>query len=211
MTWDPASPTNATKINQTPSILQGNWNAIEQGVVPYDSLRLEEQAGDPSRVDDRGFLYSKQVGSYSELYYLNDNNAADVVQLTQEGLLGGTTTSLRTDGITYDGTFTNVQKGFISGWAECDGTGGFVNTSYNLASCTRTGTGLYTIVTDALFANNDVAILLTPKRPGSNTPASANWILKTYAASIVTITLEVKNRGGSHIDNDFDIMMIGGL
>lgn len=83
MVWDRSQPTDNTKLRLAPGVIRPNWDALETGGVPFDMLRLEEQAGNPTRVDNRGFIFAKQGSSgFTELYYLNDNNPADVTQLT---------------------------------------------------------------------------------------------------------------------------------
>ncbi len=82
MPWDINEPQNNTKLRLAPALLRTNFAAVEQGGVPFDYLSVSEQAGNPSRADNFGQIYSKESGGRTELFYQNDANPAVVKQLT---------------------------------------------------------------------------------------------------------------------------------
>lgn len=80
MVWDKSQPQDTSKIRLTPALIRANWDALEEGGVPFDLLQLAEQALDPAAIASSGQLYSKQSGSRTEAFYEKDNG--DIAQLT---------------------------------------------------------------------------------------------------------------------------------
>lgn len=53
-------------------------------------MRFGQSAANPNagtRIDNKGFLYSKDAAGISELFWMDDDNPANIVQLTSNGLL----------------------------------------------------------------------------------------------------------------------------
>lgn len=211
MTWDPSKPADNTKLRLAPGLIRVNWNAIEQGGVPYDKLQLQEQGGNPTRADNTGWLYSKEVSSQTELFYEDDRNPAKVIQITSNGRIGNSTVTLIAQNLTFDGTYNNVQSSMASAWARCASSGG-VSYGYNIASSTRTGTGTYTILTNAVFNSANVVVQLTSYQAASDTPAGITILGDpTIAAGQVSFDVEIKNRSGNAIDRRFFVAIFGGI
>ncbi len=82
MAWNKGLPTVGTKLRLTPSILQANNEAVEEGGVPFDFLSMSDQVADPAREDDTGKIYGKAVSGISELFFLDDDAVANIKQLT---------------------------------------------------------------------------------------------------------------------------------
>ncbi len=212
MAWNRSLPANATKLRLTPSILQGNWDAIEFGLVPYDYIRLQKQSIAPSRIAGHGLVYGVDPGSgFVELYYRDDRNPSLQTRLTNNGGAGAPGQLLYGSAVVLSGTYQNVQNSFISAYGRCVATAsGFSGTPFHLASCTRDAQGEYTIETDTSFLSGDICIVGTCQRPGSSTPGGFNWITKTFSVNKVTITCETKNRDGQNRDIPFDVIIVGG-
>ena len=217
MTWNQSLPADASKLRLSAGLIRTNWKALEEGGVPFDSLRLQQQAVAPTRLAGHGWLFTANPGSgQTELFYEDDRNPGMSTQLTS-GVgspvpgIGAAGQLIYGSALIFSGTYQNVQDSFVSAWARCQGTAsGFLGTAFHIASCTRTATGEYTIATDATFLDGDVAVIGTTRQLSSDTPGTFNWLVKSFAAGVVTITVEVKNRSGQHDDRAFDIMILGG-
>lgn len=82
MSWNTANPADNSSLRLLGQLIRPNWEALETGNVPFDALKLQEQAGNPTREDNFGFLFTKEDDSQTQLYYMDDENPATVVQLT---------------------------------------------------------------------------------------------------------------------------------
>jgi hypothetical protein len=98
MTWDKTLPAGSTAIRASDDQLRDNFVAIEEGGVPYNSLKLSVQGSAPTAVADFGFLYTKDVSSKGELHY-RDEDSNDVV-MTSAGSLGSSATAMITSDLT---------------------------------------------------------------------------------------------------------------
>jgi hypothetical protein len=165
MTWNASFPLDNTKLRLAPSGLRGNFNAIQQGNVPMRRVKLAEQASDPTREADRGFIYTKEDASTTttELWYINDNNPASKVQLTQDGFVGSPTSRFIVQDIfTTTSTIANNQNGFVSAWATVAATGASMPTSYNVLSVVHVnGSGTYTFTLSPTLSTADYAVVVT--------------------------------------------------
>ena len=212
MAWNKSLPADATKLRLSASIIRSNWDAIETGGVPYTKLQLAKQAVNPTRQNSTGWLFTKDPGTgFSELYYEDDRNPAKVLELTSNGRLGNSTATAIIQNLTFNGTYNNTQAAMVSAYARCGSAGG-VTYGNNIASCTRTGTGNYTIVTSAVFNNANVSVQLTSYQASSDTPAGITVLSDpTFAAGQVSFDVEIKNRSGSAIDRKFFVVVCGGI
>jgi hypothetical protein len=117
-----------------------NFSQLEtQFSVDHDSLlagaatgkhlkvTLPERAA-PATGAGEGAIYTKDTAGQPELFYREESNG-DEVQLTSMGMASG---------------------GYVKGFVFFDSTGAIQGTAFNIASVTRTGTGVYNIV----FTNN---------------------------------------------------------
>ncbi len=81
----------------------------------HRQVSLPPLAGDPSTVNDAGFLYAKVISGFTELFYLDDTG--QVIQLTEDGsaspdklpIAGGTMTG----SLIMDGAGITVEGGLI--------------------------------------------------------------------------------------------------
>ncbi|HJU78118.1 MAG TPA: hypothetical protein VJ599_00955 [Nitrososphaeraceae archaeon] len=214
MVWLKDEPTTATKISQLATIITNNQNGIQNGEVPFVNLRLTSSS-DPARNDNYSWLYGKDPGtSLIELFFEDNDNPAHVIQLTSGGKIGSATTSIIASEITFNGTFTNNQDNLITAWAVFPASNSAnIAPSYgkNIASRNRNSVGDYEILTSNIFSNANVCVLITVFT-GSNNPQSINiTATPTFAAGVVTIPIDIRDRSGSHDDLSFHIAIIGGV
>lgn len=207
MTWDPSKPADNTKIRLAPGLIRVNWNAIEQGGVPYDMLQLQEQAGNPTRAANTGWLYSKEVSSQTECFYEDDRNPAKVIQITNNGGIGTTSQILYGSAVITSGTYQNTQNAFCSAWGVVTSAGA-LTTGFGV-SVVRNSTGLYTVtITTALSSANYavVATCIDTTSPNHNRVA----MLVTRNAGNFQIRTQRIDQSGSFEDCGFMFAVFGG-
>ena len=83
--WDKSRPSGSTAIKNSDQLLRDNFAGVEEGLVPYDYLRLEVQGSDPTAIASRFLVYSKDVSTKAELYVIDEDS--NVIQLTEAGNL----------------------------------------------------------------------------------------------------------------------------
>ena len=213
MTWDPSKPADNTKLRLAPGLIRTNWNAIEQGGVPYDYLQLQEQGANPTRADNTGWLYSKQGSSgQSELFYQDDSATAKVIQLTSVGGIGNTNMIHYAQSISFNGVYQNNQTAMITAWGKTVQTGGMAYNGLNLPTMTSGGTGLYSFTTASVFNNANVVILVLPNEVGSGNPVGIGITAgPTLVGNTITFSLGVRDRNGSHTNTPLYVAIIGGI
>lgn len=87
MTWSKTVP-GSTKASALPALLTARFTDIENGdVLGAKKLRMAVQASDPSNEANYGFLFTKDVDSKAELFYLDEDGNA--IQLTDAGTTYG--------------------------------------------------------------------------------------------------------------------------
>ncbi len=210
MVWDRSKPADDTKLRTSQGYVRQNWDALEFGNVPFDYIQLSEQAANPVRAGDTGWIFTKQSASQTELFYEDDRNPASVIQLTSNNRLGSATTAIIGQTYTFNGTYVNTQPNLVSAWARCSGAGGLLGTPMLVTTNTRNGQGSYTITTAAVFTSLNFAVSLSPAITGFR-PGGINWSNKTFVGGVVTIDIDIKDRNADQRDADFDIIFFGGV
>lgn len=211
MPWSTSLPADSSKIRLSAGLIRANWLALETGGVPFDYIQLQEQVLNPTQTNNSGWTYTKEFSSQTELYYMDDRATPKVTQITSNGRLGSSSTEVRANGITLVAGFTNLQDGFVTAWGKGAEAGG-LDYGYNIASVTRTATGEYTILTNAVFNDANVAVLLTSYQASSNTPAGITIDgSPTIAGNQISFDIEIKDRSGVQIDRRFFFAILGGI
>jgi len=146
MAWDKTQPTTATKLRLVPSVITPNWDALENGDVPYVKLRLAEQASNPSNVANVAYLYSKEDAAtgFTELFSINSNGNA--TQLTKSSVIQLTPTAptLSSTGRVY------LPGGLLIQWGVTAGTfDGGTTVSFSTAF----SSAAYVVVANPLFVS----------------------------------------------------------
>lgn len=101
--WDKTRPSGSTAIQDSDQLLRDNFAGIEEGLVPYDYIRLETQGSAPSAVADHGLVYAADVSSKAELHFRDEDG--DAIQMTSGGNLGNANGYFDSNG---DATFRNA-------------------------------------------------------------------------------------------------------
>ena len=101
MAFDKTQPTNQTKLRNVGTVIRPNWVAIEEAdesfkpyAINFTNRNPLAASNDPSAIDDSYILYSKQSEEGEpELYGIDQEG--NVVQITDQGSLGGPETAIR--------------------------------------------------------------------------------------------------------------------
>lgn len=225
MAWDKSLPANQTKIRNYPSVLTGNFAAVEEG---QDSLKqwkinlIERNAipsapaTDPTRVDDVMQLYSKQnADGNTDLYVLDDRNPANVIELTENGKVGGRSQDFVMQNFYFEDNATSYNQGNIvkaSGSFDSSGnlTGGS-NMSTSASPNPLTGTYNVDVDADVLENGTNYRVVVTPFVNGSQVIAGV--ALKPNAATGVATTIQIKisSVSSANVNAAFDVMVVGGV
>lgn len=141
ITWSEESPVGAsTPANTLDTIIQNLKTAIRERMQfggmyfpsdhdelsgEYSNVRMAEQTANPTLVSNKGFLFTKEVSSITELYYMDD--AGQVTQLTSSGKLNDTVQAKTGDflhsGVTTARTgWTNVTATYTGKFLRVGGT-----------------------------------------------------------------------------------------
>jgi hypothetical protein len=214
MTWDPNSPKNSTKIRNSPSIFQSNWQAIENGDVPCEKWTLEQRASNPGTPSDpSGLIYTKpNDSSDSELWFKNENG--DSTRITRRGGLGDFAQAIYVDDIVTKPAGTEIinnQDAFVTAWGQVDKDGNMIN-GYGVSSTTRTSEGHYTVNLLYTFAGaNDYAVTATPYTETSENHNRTIMITAQRVDNFRVRTTATSSSSGDSVDVGFNFSLFGGL
>ncbi len=216
MVWLKDQPTTATKISQLATILTDNWNGIQNGEVPFVNLRLTDQA-DPGRNDLYSWLYAKDPGtSIFELHFEDNENPANVIQLTSGGSLGSTSTPILASQIGLSSSLNYVDGQFVTAYGYFNSLGVF-QYGKNMATngTPHPSTGLFNVDVDAdilINLNYIVTGIVFQGGLSSGTSAksvNARTLPAPVAATATTLEIEVRQEDG-RVNFPFMIMICGG-
>lgn len=208
MTWDPSKPADTTKLRLAPGLIRVNWNALQQGGVPYVKLQLAEQGSNPTRADNTGWLYTKEVSSQTELFYEDDRNPAKVIQLTNNGGIGVTTQLLYGSAVITSGTYQNTQNAFCSAWARVDSSGSLID-AYGINASSRPGTGQYTVTFSPALTSSTYCIVATARETSGPDHNRVAMITATSTTS-ASIRIQRVDQDGSFENCSFYVAVFGG-
>lgn len=144
MAFDKTLPSNSTKIRNYPSVLTSNFAAIQTGDLTFKSeaLNFIERdavvpgiASDPTRDDDTMIIYSKQdAATNTELFVMDDTAGPNIMQLTEDGRIGSSSTDLSCSTLTFDGGTSSMSAIHqVTGWARVSAVGAITAGSGNLS------------------------------------------------------------------------------
>lgn len=214
MTWNPSLPTGATKLRSAPGLITTNWTAIQNGTVPHVKLMLAKQAGAPTSVANRGFLYTKQSNTKTELFYVNDNS--ETIQITRGGKIANTDVQLLTSGISFDDSLFYEDGQLVVAYGYFSDAG-VLQFGKNMATngTPHPATGQYVINVNADVLTTDEYIVVGIIFDGSFTSGTSAKSLNLrdkpapVAATATEITVEVRQESG-RANFPFMVMICGG-
>jgi len=228
MAYDKDLPTSLTKIRNYPTVLTDNWAAIEEGDItlkPWtiNMVRRQSVAGpiatDPTREDDMMFLFSKGAATEeSEAYIMDDQNPANIIQVTQGGRLGGTSQGVSCSNLRFDAPIApaTFQSSYginqmITAFGQFTNTGS-LSFGLNMTGNAKVG-NTYKISVDAdVLLNSNYLVMLTCLAPDNSSERVINYITKPApVAGVKTdITLAITSGSGGARSQQFQAIIIGG-
>lgn len=206
MSWNAGLPQDSSKLRLSAAMIRSNWNQIQTGGVPYTKIQLSKQASDPTRQNNTGWLYGKNPGTgFTELFYEDDRNPSTVIQLTDDGAIGSATATLETQFITFNAGTTFLDKNKqVLGWLRVNSNGTAASTSGDM-TCSKTGTGEYTITFNLATVSAYVAAVTIVDSGGSRRGCE----VKSIVANSFKVEIYSQSTG-SGVDEDFHVIVFGG-
>lgn len=209
MAWNKNLPADASKLRLSAGIIRANWDALETGGVPYDYLQLQEQAVNPTRQNNTGWIFSKDPGSgFTEFYYEDDRNPAIVTRLTNNGGIGALGQLIYGSAIVTSGTYQNTQNAFCSAWARVNSAGTLLS-GFGVTS-SRISTGLYEITFISALSHSNYSVVATTF---DNTTPDHNRVAMMVTQAVGSFRLRMQRidqSGGNTIDVGFSVAVFGG-
>jgi hypothetical protein len=209
--FDKTQPTDTTKIRNLGVVIRPNWVAIEQGDDTFRPLAENLQnrtpsalPPDPTLLADTSKLYCKEDGSgVAELF--NMDATGQIIQLTEDGNMGGQTTGIYTNSISFDGgtsAFTKILQ--PSGWLISNSAGVLQSGSGDL-TVSRDAQGLYSIGFVVAPATTTFVGFAIPQ----NTTSRRSISCEQYIATGFKVRI-YSNSTGSDEDEPFQVIVFGG-
>lgn len=215
MVWNASKPADSDRIRLSAGLLRENFQAIEDGTVPYTTLSLEQQASFPA-LAGHNRLYSYLNADSGKIELKSVNNTGQAVNITEGAYLGtrntlGRFSAIQTGNISFDGVFVYAGGNMVISRGTVAAAGG-LSMSINIASATKTGTGQYDIVIPAgvLEVNSyqvNTQVLFF------NTPVAGIVVSKGVVNPALSTLIQVETRfqtSNTRVDATFDIIIVGG-
>ncbi len=220
MAFDKAEPQDTTKIRNLGVVIRPNWVAIEQADDTFRPIALNLQnrtpdpsANDPGTLANTSKIYVKDDSAANPELFSKDGSG-NIIQMSEVGKLGSKNTAMAASNITFDDAGFSVDNAnIVTAWGYFNSSGVFQH-GQNMATAgsPHPSTGVYNLITTAVFNNSSVGVSLTTFRPSSSTPASINLVtVPSVAANKVSFQVETKKRDGSHANLKFYCLIIGGI
>lgn len=219
MAFNKAEPQDTTKIRNLGTVIRPNWVAIEEAdssflpwAINLGNRNVYAPSNDPTSIADTSIIYCKSDGSNPEAHIID--TSSQVIQITQDGSLGSSSTAIKASSITFDNASISVDnRNCVTAWGYFNSSGVFqYGQNMATASSPNPSTGVYNVETTAVFTTANVGVSLTTFRPGSNTPAGINLVTApSLSGSKIIFQLETKNRSGSHVDLAFYVLIVGAV
>jgi|GEM_PF-1798825 len=216
MAYDKTLPNNTTKIRNYPTVLTDNFSAIEEGDLTLKHWQVNfiernavpgapPPANDPTRADDTMIVFSKQdASSETELFVMDDRNPANIIQFTEDGRLGGTTTNLSINNFSFDGGTTTFDENNV---INAHGAFNSAGTAIYVNACTvaKAGTGRYNVTFSTARANTNYAVTAICDDTGNSRVA------KLGNVTVNGFQLHVVQKDGNSRDIGCRFMVVGGF
>lgn len=218
MAYDKTLPSNTTKIRNYPTVLTDNFSAIEQGDISLKHWQINfiernavpgapPPANDPTRADDTIILFSKQDGaSETELYFMDDRNPANIVQLTEAGKVGSANTQFVAQDISFAAETATYNSGnMVAYWAKISSAGAIQGSSGGVTSA-RGSVGNYTVTFTVPQGSVNYGVNVSVKNNNSSdNPHIANY----HTPAVGTVQVMIRNQNNTPVDREFSISVFG--
>jgi len=230
MAFDKTLPTNSTKIRNYPTVLTNNFAAIEEGdtTLQYWKSNFIERnaipsapAVDPSRIDDVMQVYSKQnADGETDLYVIDDRSTANIIEITENGKMGGRATSAVFQDISIGtNTFVNTQNSFVFAYGSIPSGGGAIIGGVGLGTATTGTVGsdsdAYTVTFSGRNPSNTNYIVITTGATSRALVQNNNRVIDLIPGSKTTSQFSIRmQRNGSNVNvttGIIQVMVIGGF
>lgn len=223
MAWDKTLPQDSTKIRNYPTILTDNFKAIEEGdqglefwqtrFVDRDSIAI---ASNPTRADDEMAIFSKDDGTNTELYLMDDQNPANIIQITEAGKLGSSNTEIICSNIQIGSSGAELTQNSLA-WAYgfVPKAGGAVSGGQGLGTATINTSGgftFYRITLTTTPANTNYHVFICTE-PVDSSSRLRTGSLKAASRTTGQFDVVIQRTGDStwRTDVDFHVMVVGGF
>lgn len=211
MVWNASRPADSDRIRLSAGLIRDNWEAIEIGTVPYDTISLQNQAVFPPLAGhNRLYGYTNPNSGQVELFSINP--ASQGVLLTEGGKLG----SINQNAVFANATMTsftlgaipNPQAAFCTAWVtfESDGT---ILQSYNVSSITKGATGFYRINLPFTLSTKDYCAVGMAYDTG-DTNHSRVVQVTNQTTSTITIRIQRTDQDGNYQNSAGYLALFGG-
>jgi hypothetical protein len=213
MAWATGQPADGSKIRNFPQLTRDNFAAIEDGdtSLEYTFVNLSEQGSPPSDLANDIRVYGAAGTTYTSLFAHNENG--DDIQITDDAFLGANTQSLALQDLSFDISNANktLDANFIPHAYGHFSSGGTLTAakSANIASVALSDTSLYTITTEAIFANANALCIATPY--GTDKTLAAVVTTITESGGALTIKIRIRNQDNSSNASACQFMVLGGM
>jgi len=212
MPWNASKPADSDRIRLSAALIRENFDALELGTVPYDTLSLQNQASFPAlTAHNRIYGYTNVISGQVEL--LSVNPAGNTVFLTEGGKIGSTTQNAIFANVIATsftlGTITNTQNAFCNGWVSFDDLGAILG-SYNVTSVTKLSTGVYQIVWSIVLSSSNYCVNATAK---DTAPSGHNKTAMVVAQTTTSVTIRLQRidqSSGNFRDTACCVSIFGG-
>lgn len=230
MSWDSSLPANTTKIRDYPTILTNNFTAVEQGNTSLRQWQVNfidrdtvpgapPPASNPTRLNDTMYIFSKTDSSANtEMFIMDDQNPANVIQLTTVGSLGNSSTPMTTSALTIGSTsFSNNQNNFVWAYGTIPAGGGAVTGGQGLGTATISTVGsdsdVYTVPLTRTPSNTNYIVIATATSVGSSQGNNRIVNLLTGSKTTGQFRLRMQRNGSSTnlTDVAINILVCGGF
>lgn len=216
MVWNPSRPADSDKIRISASLIRDNWQAIEVGTVPYDTISLQNQVSFPA-LPNHNRLYGYTNPTSGQVELCSVNPADQIVLLTEGGKIGSVNQNAIFNDVTMNaasmtsftlGSIQNTQASFCTAWVTFESNGAILQ-SYNVASITKGATGFYRINLPFTLSTKDYCVVGMAYESNS-TNTTRVMMATAQTTSSVTIRIQRTNQSGSYEDSAGYVAMFGG-
>ncbi len=213
MVWNASRPADSDRIRLSAGLIRDNWQAIETGTVPYDTISLQNQAVLPPLAGhNRLYGYTNANSGQIELYSVNPANQG--VLLTEGGRLGSINQNAvfaNTQTATFTlGSIPNPQNAFCNAWVSFDDSGNILQ-SYNVSSMNHNslGTGLYRVNLSYVASNANYCVLALASSSNSDDHTRVAQVVSQTTSNVI-VRFQRTNQDGSYQNTGGYIAIFGG-